>query len=225
MNIRKAFTSTLITATMVAGMASAALAQQVPIGDANPNSVVFNQAGLSVTGSPTEFDSRIGLSTNRPANLTLTAGGLTTFTQTATGEFAQGLAGGTFEVRAVNNNELLLGGTFGPSIITGAIGGQQGGLQLDTGSFVNYNPLSTQLGDFSPFGGGLSITFLSVTPLFASAAGTSLNNFNANDSILFSAVRQPAVPEPGAVAFAASSGLGLLGLMGRARRRSKKAAA
>jgi hypothetical protein len=235
MEIRKLIHGALAAAALVVVTGSAAMAQttEFPIANSAGNDQALNVTYNPTTGfllsSPTggiyHILSDVGLGSDLDADVVLgplTPTGPYTF-NSGTGAFSEGLSGSSFTITDDATHTVLLSGTFGSSTLSGNNNSSSGGVALTTNSVTYTGGTFFPTGTYSPLNGNLGITFTSAAAVGGGPlAGTNgVNAFSAHDAIDFSAPKlPPSVPEPGTYAAFLMGGLGVLGLMIGARKRS-----
>jgi hypothetical protein len=192
--------------------------------------VTYNGSSLLLSQTSTyRFASDINASQSS-TTATITLGPLTDMTgagsysfNSSNGNFSQMLNGSTFTVS--DGTGTLLSGSFGNAVLSGVNGGSSGGVQLVANS-VTYTGGSYFPAGFQTTNGSLSLEFTSVTDTASGTSGfranaSGVSAFTAHDGATFSAVPTTStVPEPGTYAAFLVGGLGVLGLMASARKRS-----
>lgn len=143
------------------------------------------------------------------------------------GEQQQTLTGGTFSILDADAagrpvGTVLLTGNFASASLFGVPGSSTGNLRTVLNN-VTYTGGEFFLSSGLLNPGGFSLGLSGIDPLLTVAGGRFIG-FQSGGGGTFSATVPAAVPEPGVVAFAAVNGLGVLGLMVRARRRGKLSA-
>jgi len=184
--------------------------------------VVYDGTNFSLsngTGNLASFFGAVGQGNNTNVDITFGPVAKTGFTMDAMGNFNVLTTGGTFVLKDVATNAVVLAGSFGAGAIGGTIGGNSGSFNLVSAS-VNYaangGPGNLFPAGFLTNGGSLQAGF--VTSVAFASTGSPANNvaaFVGTDTLTFSALR-PAVPEPGAIALFSS--LGVCGTMFGLRR-------
>jgi hypothetical protein len=233
MNLRKAFTGLIASAALCAAVIGPASAQLTNFaGVTGIGDTVFTYTsgvGFSVTPGadfiaqdilpPVQVDVPATLSftgVNDVDNVINRGGGL--YEQRLDG------GGGSFLLTRDADGVTLLSGTFSGASLFGTVGAVTGSMRTVFDNVVYTGGVYFASSGLMPTPGSFSFALNVVNPAFGlNEAGTKFNSFTAGGTGIFAAA-PAAVPEPGVVAFAAVNGLGVLGLMVRARRRGKLSA-
>jgi hypothetical protein len=220
MTTQKFIAGALFAAT---ALAAAATAQAATIlgsstGGTSPN--VFYTSGGTVTASDTnaQYRDRVAGTTANGVSFSLTGG--TPGTYDSTTETLNFTGGGSFSYGT------LLSGTFGAATLhLQSVDPTLGGSFQFVSNNVTFTGGSDQHGFTS---GAISLEALNAFDL---SGGTNLvngttgfNSFTATDGVTINGVSPSATPEPGTVASFGIGGIGLLGLMLRARKARKSVA-
>jgi hypothetical protein len=225
MNNRKTIASLLgvVGFALVAGAAQA----QVTLGNSSPNT---NAQNVTYTGGATptftlsdgnqEYKDLYNPATfgNVTVNLSLGPSAISNYTLTGGGTGFSEMLTGTGSFSIVNNvgGATLLSGTFGTGSLSGSTDpvthAETGGLTISNLTYTG----GTRLDGQGPLG-SMSVEFVNANFTFNS---TSVSSFTAKDSATYTANTPAGVPEPGTYAAFLVGGLGVLGLMVGARKRS-----
>jgi hypothetical protein len=213
----------------VVGLALVAGAAQAQLGNSSPNpggpaTNVSYSGGSTPTFTLSDNDQEYkdlfnpAVFGNVTVHLSLGPSTITGYTLTGGGSgFSEMLTGvGTFTITNNSDSATLLSGTFGNGTLTGSqdptTKAETGGLQVSNLTYTGGSRLDGQ----GP-GGSLSLEFVNANFTFNS---TSVSSFTAKDSATYTANAPAGVPEPGTYAAFLIGGLGVLGLMVGARKRS-----